>query len=222
MGYRAYWSMSQPRNPIPGEQYAAWIKANDGAHWAIDDKGNSVQDTSWYSMEDDIRELSTQHPVTVFCVCEESSDGDYKAEHYFRAGKLIFKAEEDRTMPEIPEWVLNGEAEPQPTSDAAFLVSLDGAADESARFAARLLDIFPWLGDEEEQSISGADTIENLQTLYDSLRAEAPQPEHRPSVLETIEAQRKAEIGREVVNQCPVCSENGGHVAGCDRSDIPF
>jgi hypothetical protein len=46
------------------------------------------------------------------------------------------------------------------------------AASESA-IADRLLDIFPWLGTDEEEQISGADTIDELQELYDSLRANA-------------------------------------------------
>lgn len=40
------------------------------------------------------------------------------------------------------------------------------------KLSDRLLAVFPWLAEEEETSISGADTLEELQQLFNSLIAE--------------------------------------------------
>ena len=39
-----------------------------------------------------------------------------------------------------------------------------------------LESVFPWLATEEETQVSGADTIDDLQQLYCSLKANAKQP----------------------------------------------
>jgi len=43
------------------------------------------------------------------------------------------------------------------------------AAESNCAMAEKLLSNFPWLGTDEEEEISGADTIDELQRLYDSL-----------------------------------------------------
>lgn len=40
------------------------------------------------------------------------------------------------------------------------------------KLSDRLLAVFPWLTDENEASVSGADTIDDLQQLFHSLVAD--------------------------------------------------
>lgn len=45
-------------------------------------------------------------------------------------------------------------------------------APSDQKLSDRLLTVFPWLAEEDETSISGADTLEELQQLFTSLTAE--------------------------------------------------
>lgn len=103
MGYYTSYTLSVLEGGDEKELISEFIKDSDGAMYAIDEYGDTLESCKWYDSNSDLIEFSKKHPDVIFCLEGDGEDREDSWKLYVKEGK----SQECRAKLVFPEFDKN-------------------------------------------------------------------------------------------------------------------